>query len=176
MLNGRLHYGDGSGAGEIGHVRVVENGRPCLCGQTGCLETVTSTRAIIARARAIAIEDPNSILQQFITAPEEITTEIILQAYEAGDEAIRELLIESGRYLGIAAAHLVVALNIQHIFIAGSMARFGQILPDTIRSEMRARAMSLLAEDTKVALSDLGQDIVMLGAASHLLTSELENI
>lgn len=176
VLNGRLHFGDGSGAGEIGHVRVVENGKLCLCGQTGCLETVTSTRAIIARAKATAIEDPDSILRQLVTSPEEITTEIILQAYEAGDAAIRELLIESGRYLGIAAAHLVVALNIQHIFIAGSMARFGQILPDTIRSEMCARAMSLLAEDTKVALSDLGQDIVMLGAASHLLTSELENL
>jgi predicted NBD/HSP70 family sugar kinase len=36
VLNGRLHYGDGSGAGEIGHVRVVENGKPCLCGQRGC--------------------------------------------------------------------------------------------------------------------------------------------
>ncbi len=54
------------------------------------------------------------------------------------------------------------------------MARFGQILPDTIQCEMQARAMSLLTEDTKVTLSDLGQDIVMLGAASHLLTSELE--
>jgi len=67
-------------------------------------------------------------------------------------------------------------LNIQHIFIAGSMARFGAILPDTIRSEMRARAMSLLADDTEVALSELGQEIVMLGAASHLLTNELENV
>ena len=30
VLNGRLHYGDGSGAGEIGHVRVVENGKALL--------------------------------------------------------------------------------------------------------------------------------------------------
>jgi predicted NBD/HSP70 family sugar kinase len=40
VLNGRLHYGDGSGAGEIGHVRVVEEGELCLCGQTGCLEVM----------------------------------------------------------------------------------------------------------------------------------------
>jgi predicted NBD/HSP70 family sugar kinase len=141
-----------------------------------CLETVTSTRAIIERAKAIASNNPSSPLHKFITSPEEITTDIILQAYEAGDEEIERLLIETGQYLGIAVAHLVGALNIQHIFIAGSIARFGNILPDTIRWEMRKRAMSLLADETAVALSNLGQDIVMLGAASHLLTNELENV
>ena len=176
VLNGRLHYGDGSGAGEIGHVRVVEQGKPCLCGQTGCLETVASTRAIVEQARAIAVENPASMLRQFVDTPEEITTEIVLRAFEAGDDEIKQLVVEAGRYLGIATAHLVGALNIQHIFIAGSMSRFGDILLNTIQGEMRKRAMSLLADDTEVAMSELGQDIVMLGAASHLLTIELENV
>ena len=176
VLNGRLHYGDGSGAGEIGHVRVVDNGKPCLCGQTGCLETVASTRAIIDRAQSIVGKNPSSQLHHFISSPEEITTDTILQAFKSGDEEIRQLVIDIGRYLGIAVAYLVGALNIQHIFIAGSMARFGDVLVDTIRHEMRQRVMSLLSAETEVTLSVLGQDIVMLGAASHLLTNELENV
>ena len=175
VLNGRLHYGDGSGAGEIGHVRVVDQGKLCSCGQTGCLETVASTRAIIEQAKAILTEDPKSELHKFAASPEEITTDILLQAFDAGVEEIEQLVVEAGYYLGIAVAHLVGALNIQHIYIAGSMARFGDILLQAIRSEMRKRAMISLVEDTKVELSSLGQDIVMLGAASHLLTIELED-
>ncbi|UCC53431.1 MAG: ROK family transcriptional regulator [Anaerolineaceae bacterium] len=176
VLNGRLHYGDGSGAGEIGHVRVVEEGAPCLCGQTGCLETVVSSRAIVKKAGQLLQNKRSSTLQQFVTIPEEITTDIVLQAFEAGDEAIRQMIVEAGRYLGIATAYMVGVLNVQHIFIAGSLARFGETLLDAVRYEMQERAMSILAQDTHIKCSHLGQDIVMLGAASHLLTNELGSV
>ncbi|NCF68593.1 MAG: ROK family protein [Chloroflexi bacterium] len=176
VLNGRLHYGDGSGAGEIGHVRVVEEGAPCLCGQTGCLETVASSRAIIKKARQLLQNKHSSTLQQLVTSPEEITTDIVLQAFEAGDEAIRQMIVEAGRYLGIATAYMVGVLNVQHIFIAGSLARFGETLLDAVRYEMQERAMFILAQDTHIKCSHLGQDIVMLGAASHLLTNELGSV
>jgi glucokinase-like ROK family protein len=176
VLNGRLHYGDGSGAGEIGHVRVVEEGAPCLCGQTGCLETVARSRAIIKTARQLLQNKHSSTLQQLVTSPEEITTDIVLQAFEAGDEAIRQMIVEAGRYLGIATAYMVGVLNVQHIFIAGSLARFGETLLDAVRYEMQERAMFILAQDTHIKCSHLGQDIVMLGAASHLLTNELGSV
>jgi predicted NBD/HSP70 family sugar kinase len=83
------------------------------------------------------------------------------------------MIVDAGQFLGIAAAHMVGVLNIQHIFIAGRLARFGETLLDAVRCEMRQRAMPILADQTHIELSHLGQDIVMLGAASHLLTNEL---
>ena len=83
---------------------------------------------------------------------------------------------EAGRYLGIATAYMVGVLNVQHIFIAGSLARFGETLLDAVRYEMQERAMFILAQDTHIKCSHLGQDIVMLGAASHLLTNELGSV
>ena len=52
ILRGALFQGDGSGAGEIGHVVVDDDGELCRCGRTGCLETVAGMRAIEARAAA----------------------------------------------------------------------------------------------------------------------------
>lgn len=173
VLSGRLHYGDGSGAGEIGHVRVVENGEPCLCGHYGCLETVVSSRAIIEQAKAIALNNPKSTLHQFAPTPNAITTDVVLQAYEAGDEQIHQVITRVGQYLGIAVANLVGALNIQNILIAGSIARFGEGLLKPIREEMKCRAMTLLADNTKIGLSGLEQDIVIQGAAALLLSHEL---
>ena len=50
ILRGALFQGDGSGAGEIGHIVVDDDGALCRCGRTGCLETVAGMRAIETRA------------------------------------------------------------------------------------------------------------------------------
>lgn len=173
VLNGRLHYGDGSGAGEIGHVRVVENGKLCLCGHTGCLETVASSRAIIEKAQQVFTEDPQSILHKYAETKDAINTDAILQAFLEGDAKIFQIIEEVGHHLGYAVANLIGVLNIQTLIIAGSLARFGQPLIDVINEEMRRSAMSALADETHVHVSELGLDVVMLGAASLLLSNEL---
>jgi N-acetylglucosamine repressor len=173
VLNGRLHYGDNSGAGEIGHVRAVEDGQRCLCGHDGCLETVASTRALVQRAQQLALSSPSAPIGGLVSTPAEINTDIVLRAARAGDEEILALVQESGHYLGTSIAHLIGAFDIRQIVIAGSMARFGQFYLDAVKAAIRPRAMAYLVENTAVDLSDLGQDIVMLGAASALLSSEL---
>src|SRR6476646_4882195 len=52
ILRGALFQGDGSGAGEIGHTVVDDDGALCRCGRTGCLETVAGMRAIETQAEA----------------------------------------------------------------------------------------------------------------------------
>lgn len=173
VLNGQLHYGDGFGAGEIGHVVVVENGEPCRCGHLGCLEAVAGSRAIIRRAQDIAKSDPHSILHQFVSTPKEIGTDVVLQAFEAGEEALRPVVAETGRYLGMVVANLVGALNIQRVVIAGSLSRFGRPLLESIVGEMSRRSLQALASETQVEVSSLGSDIVILGAAALLLSHEL---
>jgi glucokinase len=112
-------------------------------------------------------------LHQFAPRPEEINTGIVLQAFEAGEEALRPVIGEVARYLGMAVANLVGALNVQRIVIAGSVARFGQALLDPVIEEMEQRSLAALAGETRVEISSLGPDIVILGAAALLLTQEL---
>jgi N-acetylglucosamine repressor len=173
VLNRQLYCGDGFGAGEIGHVVVVEDGELCRCGHRGCLEAVISSRTIARRAQAVAKSDPLSTLYRFVATPEEITFDVVLQAFEAGDETLQPVIAEVGQYLGIAAANLVGALNVQRIVIAGSLARFGQALLRPIRQEVRQRSLAALASETRIEITSLGPDIVILGAAALLLNNEL---
>ncbi|MFN2179521.1 MAG: ROK family transcriptional regulator [Candidatus Promineifilaceae bacterium] len=173
VLNGRLLYGDNSAAGEIGHVRAVENGAQCRCGHFGCLETVASTRSVVSLARQIATNNPQAAINNLVESPAEITTATVLSAVQSGDAEMCRLITDAGHQLGIAIAHLVGALNIEQIVIAGSMARFGNPLLVGINEALRPRAMDEMVSQTHVGLSDLGQDIVMLGAASLVLSSEL---
>ena len=173
VLNGRLFYGDGSAAGEIGHVVLVENGEPCMCGHNGCLETLVSSRAIIRQAREIARQNPQSLLNQLVSRPQDITTGITRQAFDLGDPDLEAVIENVGRYLGIAVAQLIGVVNIETIVIAGSVAQFGPKLLESIRREMQRRAMEMLARPTQVKLSELGQNIVVQGAAALLLANEL---
>lgn len=172
VLNGRLFYGDNSGAGEIGHVQIVENGERCRCGNFGCLETAVSTQALVKRAKSIAGIDRHSVLNRLVSRPDEITTETVLQAFEAGDPAIQALIDETGCNLGIAVSHLVGGLNINQIVIAGSLARFGVRLTSAMQAKVFQRSLPALAKDTKIVISSLGKDVVILGAASLLLSHE----
>ena len=173
VLNGQLYYGDGFGAGEIGHIRIEENGEPCICGHAGCLETVVGSKAIIRRAREIARDDPQSSLHRYATTQESISIDTVLQAFEAGDAGMQKLVTNVGCYIGMALAHLVGALNVHHIVIGGKIALFGEPLLKPIRRVMKQRAMAILIDKTDVSISNLGEDIVIQGAAASLLAHEL---
>lgn len=173
VLNGQLLHGNPCGAGEIGHVSVVEDGERCQCGNFGCLETVVSTRAIVRRAQAIAKSNPHSLLYQLATSPEMVTFDTVCQMFESGDAAVQQMIREVGETLGIAAANLVGAFGSCRILIAGQVTCFGQFLIDAIREEMRKRSLPLLARDTEVGVVSLGSDIVLLGASALVLPHEL---
>lgn len=173
IISRQLFYGDGFGAGEIGHLMVVENGEPCLCGRRGCLETVSNSRILIKQAQALATANPASPLNRLAASPAAITTDLILQAFNAGDADLEAIVARMGSYLGIAAASLIATLNIQRLVIAGSLARFDRVLRPAAVAEMHRRIAPIFSENTIIAASPLGTDIVLLGAASLVLANEL---
>jgi predicted NBD/HSP70 family sugar kinase len=173
ILSGHLHYGDGNGAGEIGHLTVVDGGRQCLCGNYGCLETVASPRAILQRLQELAEYEWISFSAGPAPRPEEITWDFVREAFLAGDETVTELVKEAGRYLGVSIANLVSILNVHHIIITGSFTGFGQSFLDAVSSEVARRALTTMTTQTYIANSILGPDNIILGASALVLSSEV---
>jgi predicted NBD/HSP70 family sugar kinase len=173
VINRALYYGDGFGAGEIGHVVVKDDGDLCNCGRHGCLETLISSRAILRQARLAAAENSGSVLNRLAARPEDITMDMVLHAYEAGDSAVQATITDSALYLGRAIAYLVGALNIYHVVLAGSLSRFGVGLVAPVQQEIGQRVLPNVAAETMVEVSELGADIVLLGCAALILSMEL---
>jgi predicted NBD/HSP70 family sugar kinase len=173
VLNGRPFYGDTFGAGEIGHLAVVENGEPCRCGNAGCLETVASARAIVQQARRMAGSDPRSALHRLAATPGALTLPLVCETALEGDKAMRQVIRTAGHYLGIVVANLVGVLSVQRIFIAGSVTCLDGILLDVIRQEVACRALAPVASETEIEMSKMGQGMVILGASALVLIREL---
>ncbi len=159
VLNGALYQGDGFGAGEIGHVVVEDDGAQCRCGRFGCLETVASAPAIVARARELGLAAA--------------TFDDVRRALGDGDEAATSAARSAGRYLGRAVAGLVGALDIHDIVVHGTVAELGEPWLAAIRDEATRRSLPLLADEIKVRHARIAEDETVLGASALLMTREL---
>jgi glucokinase-like ROK family protein len=166
VINGHLFQGDGGGAGEIGHVVVVpENGLPCRCGNRGCLETVASAQALVKRGQMLARQSNHSLLTQ---SGRELDLDLIEEAFLAGDGLARQLVLEAGRYMGVAISSLIGTLNIHKIVLVGDMTRFGKPWLEAIEETMSHAALTGLVEETKVEIGKLEGNGILLGASALL--------
>ncbi|HEX3265166.1 MAG TPA: ROK family protein [Candidatus Limnocylindrales bacterium] len=173
VLQGELFHGDGFGAGEIGHTTVVDDGAECYCGRFGCLETVASSRAIVARAMEEARTDPGSFLATRLAEAGELRLSDLSDGVEAGDEPSRAVVVSAGRYLGQVVAALIGVLNIERIVLHGSVAALGDTWLEAVRDEARRRSLPMFAEATRIDNAEHIGDLVVMGASAVVLTAEL---
>jgi len=167
IIKGELFHGDGGGAGEIGHIVVEhENGLPCRCGKTGCLETVASAHAVVQHARTLAPRMKKSSLSE---APQRINFDLLVQAFAASDPLARQVVLQAGHALGGVIASLVGVLNINRIILSGDMTRFGRPWLDAIQETMTQSALSRLVQETRLEIGQLGVNSVLLGTSALLL-------
>jgi predicted NBD/HSP70 family sugar kinase len=158
VINGLLHRGEHSAAGEIGHVRVRDDGEPCRCGNTGCLETVASVPAILRRLGG---------------DPERHPWDALALAGMFGDEPVRRALSEAGRHLGVVLANVVALLDVGHVVLAPDLRNAGDTLIDEIRTELSSRILPATADLVEIEATQLGGDLVLAGAASGVLVDRL---
>ena len=172
VIDGQLYAGEGSGAGEIGHSAIADNYRPCRCGSVGCLETLSSTRAVVQRARELAPHAPDSVLTRSARS-EPIDFDELVRAFADGDDLAREVLMDSARHLGRSIGGLIGTLSIRHVVLVGEMTRFGEPWLTAVRREAHRSALAILADATSIEIGRPGDDLVVLGAAALLMTREL---
>lgn len=116
--NGLPHLGTGGFAGELGHVCVVDGGRPCNCGRKGCLEEYVSAQGLILTANELlAASDQPSLMRDL----PELTPLTIGECCDKGDALALEAYQQVGFYLGMALANFATVINPTAIILTGEM-------------------------------------------------------
>lgn len=159
ILNGQLFQGDGYGAGEFGHVSMGSADAPCRCGREGCLETMTSMRALVDAAGAVepSITDESGLVAAFL----------------AGVTGIRRIVLDAARELGVAVGWLIGVLNVRQVLLVGPVAEFGDDWLGEVRRYARSSVLALLARDTQIEFGHVHDDVVVLGASALLMEQQL---
>jgi glucokinase len=167
---GELVHGVAGAGGEIGHICVDPEGFSCTCGNTGCLETVTSATGIVRLARKFAEEfEGDSAVKAAIDNGEQVTSKDIFVAAEAGDKFSLMVVDKFAYYLGFACANLGSTLNPDSIVIGGGVSAAGEFLRAKVEAYFKKYAFSTVRATTKIKLAVLGNDAGIIGAASLAL-------
>ena len=109
VASGDLYRGARGGAGEFGHVPVVDDGPRCECGKHGCLEALVADPALAEQALAAGIvgaTDPDPVGALRVAA-------------DGGDIRALELYERAAALLGRAVGGLVNILSPQLVILSG---------------------------------------------------------
>ncbi len=166
ILGGELWRGRRA-AGELGHVVVEPDGRPCTCGRRGCLEAYAGRVGLERRARKLVKGGEKTRLFEIMEerGRERLTSGVYARALEEDDRLARKLVDEAAWALGIALASVQNLLDLEAMVVGGGLAdRLGTPFVDRIVEEMTPRLF--VADDPPaVVASELGDLAGAVGAA-----------
>ena len=170
IMGGRIYRGASGIAGEIGHVAIEPQGELCICGLRGCLATLVGSQALVARARALLDEYPDSRLRAG-----EITVGSIEDAALAGDPLGRRVAREAADYLSVAIADLLHLLNPSVVILGGGLSRLGELLLEPLRASVASRTFVDSIQAAEIRMSELGPRSIAIGAATLVLEAALSD-
>lgn len=158
VLDGALWRGSRGMAGELGHITVIPDGRPCGCGNHGCLEQYAGTVGLRQSLR-----DAGGDLARLADAPD--AAEQMAALARAGDARVQAIFDIMGDCLGQAVATMVHALDVQCIVLAGGVARTAELFMPALLATFEARTFRSMSRGVRVAIGTLGEDAGVIGAA-----------
>ena len=115
ILDGEVYRGGGRDrgiAGEFGHMTIVADGKPCVCGNRGCWEKYAS-------AASASILYTGDRKQLGSTKPPRFVE--IVERAEAGEIRARRTLERLGEYLGIGIANVIMGVGVSHVIVSGRL-------------------------------------------------------
>jgi glucokinase len=155
ILDGRLHRGAGGFGGELGHVPVKLDGRPCVCGARGCLKAYVAGGDLAAAA------------SERLGRPVDAGAFFALAA--RGDAGARQVLDEALEALAAGLAIVVNGLNPERLLLTGTVGRAFAAHEADLRARLARRAYAGALATTRIAFVELDKDTAVRGGAALVL-------
>jgi len=161
IVNGKIVHGASDTAGEVGHLRIAEDG-PWVFGKQGSFEGLAAGIGMIELAR----------LRFPLRWTKENSVRELVDAMLAGDADAQTIAQEAGEALGRGMALLVDALNPQVIVLGALAVVLGERLLAPARLMLAAEALPQAVAACEVLPAALGKRIGDVAALMAALTQQ----
>ena len=152
LVDGVPLVGQGGLAGDISHIPVdAASGRPCKCGNVGCLETIASADSIRADLAATGLVYENNAQ--------------LLAAARDGVPAVATAIRQAGTLLGLSLAHLVSFLAPQGVILGGALSAVDAFTAG-VRAALHQSCLPSIMEDLVIESSRSGRDAALWGLST----------
>jgi predicted NBD/HSP70 family sugar kinase len=152
VVDGRMLTGAHGYGGELGHMMVNPNGRPCRCGSRVCFETEAGEDAVLVACGRTAGGGRAALLEVFAAASQ-------------GEERALEGLQSIAVWVARGLTSLVNILNPDVVILGGPLSSLFFLTGDRIKSEMDSMSTFASRSGVRLLQPGLGEDSSLLGAA-----------
>jgi glucokinase len=169
VFDGRIYHGNTGSAGEGGHVSIDYRGPVCNCGKRGCIEILSSGRAIGLRARTKLAAEPSRhsmILELAQGNVAAVTSEMVGQAYVASDPLAQEILLETVEVLTPWLGNIVDLLDPDVLVMGGGVAAMLRPFFDEIKKRLPGWCVNPRASEIPLLMAHYGADAGIAGGAA----------
>ena len=165
MFDGKLYSGCTGTAGEVGHMIIKAGGPQCSCGNYGCLESLTSRKAIYRELERRMKAGETSLLSSDPDL-EGLRSRALRKAIKNGDKLVSSVVDEAAEYLGIAVGSLINLLGPEVVVLGGGvMESLHEPMLGTIIEVAHTVALGANAQAVPIVSSALGDDAGIVGGA-----------
>jgi predicted NBD/HSP70 family sugar kinase len=176
LTNSRLYRGVNCMMGEIGHLSIDPSGPLCNCGNRGCLELYASDIGIIQRIRARLSNGQASVVGELCEGQlDRVDMAMILRAEEMGDEAAREEMEFSIKYIAVCIVDIIKLYDPDKIIIGHQWLKD---YPDMFQRLLEYVFINPLFANRESAEIELNQieDVELKGAAAVLVDHQFSSV
>lgn len=164
IIDGKLHDGQGYGAGEIGHTYIPDWTQE-KSGSFDKLENVCSGWNIERRLQKEGYVPRESALWQKTNGnPQGYTCMLLGKCAEEGDTFACEELDRIAQSIGLAIANVITLFHPERIALGGGVSLMGDVLLNRIRTVVDKHVFTPFRNRYEIVPCELGESVVLVGA------------
>jgi len=174
VFDRKIYHGRTGSAAEGGHVTIDYNGPKCGCGKRGCIEALCSGPAIARRAKERLVESQRTVTpgtgsKMLALAggnADDVTAEIVAEAFRQGDPLAANVLRETADFLAIWAGNVIDLLEPDVFIFGGGVAQLMSGFFGRIREQLPDWCVNQRSAEMPMVLAKYGSDAGIAGAAA----------
>lgn len=166
IIGGKVYMGTNCAAGELGHIVIEKDGRPCSCGRKGCWEAYSSATGLIKMTNEKMAVSPDSLMHDVAKAEGKVSGRTAFDAMRKGDAAAKAVVDEYLSYLACGLTNLINIFQPETIVLGGGVANERENLLAPLRPLVYGETYGTnLIRSPELRIAELGNDAGIVGAA-----------
>ena len=162
IVDGHILLGRSGFAGEIGHIPINVSGEKCYCGNTGCLEYVGATTALVRKVKT-------SIALGLIPPMKEVNGRTIFEMLPKHNIALDRIVKDWLFCISEGIVGLVHTFNPETVLIGGGVSAQEELFIQPIRKYVLEHVMHEFADGLEIRAAKLGNKAGMFGAVKFCM-------
>ena len=168
IINNEIYEGSNFAGGELGHISLIMDGKPCGCGRKGCFEAYASATALKNQAMEVVSKNKNTTIYNKVSGDiNRVEARVVFECAKRNDKVAEEIVDNYIKYLTEGIITLINIFQPDVIAIGGGVSNAGDYFLNKVRKVIKnSNEMAKeLEKRTVIKLAKLGNDAGIIGSA-----------